>query len=488
MKPLLSTLQEAYAWLDSQIDYERRPDAAAADPEALGLDRIGELLAALGDPHREIPAVHIAGTRGKGSSALALEALLAASGLRAATFTSPHLREYRERIRIDGAPIEAEGFCAALEAVARAPIEADGERRSFKTVFESLTAAFFQAAREAGVDCLVVETGLGGRLDATNVLPPGPVLLTRIGQEHTSLLGATIPLIAAEKAAILKSGGWGVFNRQAAGGEAEAVFRRRALETGAPLTASATLCPPAHQSHDERGSEFAFEFEGARIEFQTRLLGPHLAENFQGALAVTAELRRRRSIPVVPAADLAGALSRLELPGRLERVELAGGGARESIVDGAHCPTAAEGLARAMAAHFPGASADLVVGMMDDKDHAGFFRAMAEWKGWRRCFCHTAPSPRAASGAELARAAAPFFSEIRVFPDVQSALESAFDSAEEGRRIVAAGTLYAVAAALEWSRPHGREHDRLGRDRCAPSPQAQPQADSGNPGAQSQAL
>ncbi|MBI3737296.1 hypothetical protein HY256_12390, partial [Candidatus Sumerlaeota bacterium] len=224
-----STLENAYAWLDSHVNYEAKLDHITYDAKTFELEEFRGRLGRLGDPHLSGGSIHIAGTRGKGTAALFLERLLMAHGLSVATFTSPHLREYRERIRISGAPISPEQFIRMLEklrchdetqpgaesqATPTSVPPARGPEASFKTVFEHLTAMFFLAAREAKVDWRVVETGLGGRLDATNVLGPGPVLLTRIGLEHTHLLGSTYEAIAGEKAAILKAGGWGVAGRQ----------------------------------------------------------------------------------------------------------------------------------------------------------------------------------------------------------------------------------------------------------------------------------
>lgn len=486
MTARFSTLQEAYGWLDGQINHERRLDRIESGEDAFHLEAIRAALERLGQPQRAAPAVHIAGTRGKGSSALMLEALLRASGLRVATFTSPHLREYRERIRIDGRPVDPALFLGALglAADARCNFDAESSSASIRTVFEFLTAAFFLAAREAGVDWMIVETGLGGRLDSTNVLPAGPVLLTRIGLDHTRILGSTAAAIAAEKAAILKPGGWGVYARQAPGGEAESVFEARAAGTGAPLEPASVLCPLISVDCDEIGLNLVYRFEGEELPIRLNLLGPHLADNLQGALGVFARLRAEGRIPVASFGTIHEALKRVELSGRLEAVPLDPARGVSLIVDPAHCPTSARAVAQAMAAHFPGRPATALVGMMADKDHGAFFEALAGWPGWRRLVVYPPEVPRAASPERLARAAEPFFHQIITCGNPTAALETALAHAEENSRVVGSGSVYGLAPLLDWSDRHGRQQP----DRLASPTQAEPQPGSGHSGAKPQPL
>lgn len=478
--PPFPTIEAAYRWLDGHINYERRLGELAYDRRTFEIEGFREQLSRLGNPQRACRTIHIAGTRGKGSSALLLEAVLRGLGLRVATFTSPHLREYRERIRIDGESIAAEGFRRHLEAAAaaRAP---GGEEASFKTVFEYLTAVFFLAAREARVDWMIVETGLGGRLDCTNVLDAGPVLLTRIGLEHTQLLGTTHRAIAGEKAAILKTGGWGVFTRQANDGEAEGVFKARAEETGAPLFVADSLCPLKEAEFSPRGMDLVYGFEGADLDFSLPLHGPFLAENLQGGLAMLAVLRKRGELPRFDPAALGSFLSNVRLPGRMERVAGNTEDQFDVILDGAHCPTGARALAEGMAAHFGNAPAVAVIGMMADKDHSGFFRNLAAGGAdWKKVICYPVGSPRGAGEEALAEAARPFFREVGSSPSLKTALQSARKAAEKGYRIVVSGSIYGLASASDWM---NQRH--AGKSASAPSEaQAHPPSDSGNPGAQ----
>jgi len=448
---------EAYAWLDGQVNYERTLGSVAYDSQTFALEGFRQRLRALGDPHRALRAVHIAGTRGKGSAALALEALLRACGLRTAVYTSPHLHEYRERIRLDGAWVSGAMFTEILGRIARLappePPEAPpaGDGRAFKTVFETLTALFFLIARESAVDWAIVETGLGGRLDATNVLGPGPVLLTRIGLEHTHLLGDTIEAIAAEKAAILKAGGWGVAGAQDAGGGAEAIYRGRAAAVGARLDHAPALCPLRRFEPTSEGSRLEILFEGRPLKLELAMYGDFQVENLQNALALFSRLRAERLIPLIPDGAIVAALEGLRLPGRMERVCVA----PAVFADGGHCPTAAAALARTMRDHFGEAPAGLLVGMMQEKDHEGFFRALAEWPGWQWVWCYPPRSPRALDAPSLAAVARRHFHNTRVFQNLDQALESIERLTDKRLRIVATGSLYSIARLEEWGVHHG---------------------------------
>jgi dihydrofolate synthase/folylpolyglutamate synthase len=453
--PAFTTLQQAYAWLDSHINYEKKLDRISAADEAFKLDPIRRLLEAVGSPHRGLPTAHIAGTRGKGSSALALEALARAAGLRVGTFTSPHLYEYRERIRIDGAPVSPDDFIPLMRSLAggHAQLHTDA---GFQTVFELLTAAFFLAARQANVDLAIIETGLGGRLDSTNVIDAGPVLLTRIGLEHMHILGETPEAIAAEKAAILKPGGWGVYSAQGYASVVD-VFQRRAQSVAAPLLEAASLVPCIKEHYTPEGMELTFRYCEAALPLRLPLFGPFLAENLQGVLAFYDRLAAEGVVPQLDPASIQTAWESLRLPGRMQRFDPADPREIQLFVDGAHCPTGAAAVAAAMGRHFGSDPASALVGMMADKQHRAFFEALAAWPHWRSVVCYDLPgNPRAASGADLAAVARGFFPEVQVCPDVAGALEWIWDRAERRDRIVALGSIFSVGPVSDWSRSHGR--------------------------------
>lgn len=468
-------LDGAYAWLDGQVNYERQLGRIAYSDQTFELEGFRRRLGRLGNPQRGLRTLHIAGTRGKGSAALILEAVLQAAGFRTAVYTSPHLHEYRERIRVDGAVIGGEAFTAGLRRVAAAgPVEgpgADLAGRPFKTVFESLTALFFLIARERGVDWAIVETGLGGRLDATNVVDPGPVLLTRIGLEHTHLLGDTLGAIAGEKAAILKPGGWGVAAAQAPGGEAEAVFRARAAATGARLDWAAGICPIRRLAPHPGGLRLELEFQGRPLRLELGLYGEFQAENIQNALGLlgrliedsrdadcgTENMKFGIQYPGFRICDrdwaavIARALDGVRIAGRMEKVCAA----PEVFADGGHCPTAAAALARTMQGHFGEEPAGLLVGMMEEKDHDGFFRELVRWPHWAWVGVYGVESPRAAAPERLAAAARYHFQDIRVYENLEQALMIATEDADKVNRLIATGSLYSIGRLQEWGRKYG---------------------------------
>ncbi len=456
-------LPGAYAWLDGQTNYERLLGQVVYNEQNFERDAFAQRLIALGNPQQGLRTIHIAGTRGKGSAALALERLLRAAGLSTAVYTSPHLREYRERVRINGDILPAADFVDLLGRIAAwRPASPPEQQIAFKTVFENLTALFFLAAKQHRVDWTIVETGLGGRLDATNVLEPGPVLLTRIGLEHTHLLGDTLTKIAGEKAAILKPGGWGVSGAQAPGGEAEAVFLHRSWETTAPLTQAPILCPVLNVHYHRDGQRIALEFQGKELSLDLPLFGVFQAENLQNALAMVDQLLQRGLIPHITPSQIQQALIEFSPPGRMERVCTS----PEMFVDGGHCPTAAAALAAGMAAHFGEQPARLIVGMMTDKDHEHWFEEAMRWPGWSEIYCYQLESPRAVAVEKLFECAKKYGKPVNMFQNLKQVLDLLDQIDDKHSRTMASGSLYSVAAIEDW----GIKHERTGKSQGQGSP------------------
>jgi dihydrofolate synthase/folylpolyglutamate synthase len=323
----------------------------------LGLERIRAVLDALGNPQDTLKIVHVAGTNGKGSTCAMIESGFRAAGLRTGLYTSPHLAEPTERIRIAGRPASAERFAAAFNRV-HAVVEQLLAREAIDlhtTYFETVTAMAFLIFAEEGVDRVVLEVGLGGRLDATNVVRPSLAVITPIDFDHEAFLGRGIESIAAEKAGILKPGVPAVFARQRP--EAARVLDRRAAELDIPVTraASAFIQKLSLDAHGSR-----FELSGVNpLSIRCPLAGEHQAENAVTAvLALRACGVDRRSIE----AGIAAAL----WPGRLEHV-------REHpamILDGAHNPAAARALAAYITRFYSTVRLRLVFGIMRDKSAA----------------------------------------------------------------------------------------------------------------------
>jgi dihydrofolate synthase/folylpolyglutamate synthase len=322
-----------------------------------GLERTREILARLGSPERRFPSVHVAGTNGKGSVVATTEALLRAQGLRVGRYTSPHLIDFRERITVNGIPIPEAEVLRFLEAWIPAA-ESIGA-----TFFELTTALAFDWFAKQAVDFAVVETGLGGRLDSTNVLTPRAATVTSIGLDHTDLLGATLEAIAREKAGIFKPGVPAVIGEHDVG--ISSLLEQRARDAGAqPICVVDRDYPISNIAVATNGT--SFDLAGMRVT--TPLVGAHQARNTAIAIAAVkalgddAYLRR--------AQELSGALARVFLPGRFQRV-------KNFILDVAHNPDGARTVAQSIE------SLDLprprlaLLSVLADKDWRGIISALA---------------------------------------------------------------------------------------------------------------
>jgi dihydrofolate synthase/folylpolyglutamate synthase len=319
------------------------------------LDRIEVLLAALGSPQKSGPRfIHVAGTNGKGSTCAMMASALRVSGLRTGLYTSPHLINPRERIQIDGELIAEQAWCEAFEAVHTAAerLLAREEIDAHPSFFETLTAMAFVAFRTASVEVVVLETGLGGRLDATNLVDPEIAVITPIDFDHEAFLGSSIESIAAEKAGILKPGRPAVFAAQRP--EAFSVLERRALELDIPVTLSSAW--RVEELHVERfGSRFTLAAD-EEIPIICPLAGEHQVENARTAVAAL-------KVFGLSAVAIAEGFERTTWPGRLERVH----SNPDIILDGAHNPAGARALASYIERFFPSEPVRIIYGAMRDK-------------------------------------------------------------------------------------------------------------------------
>jgi dihydrofolate synthase/folylpolyglutamate synthase len=317
----------------------------------LGLERIGVLLEALGNPQQAFRIVHVAGTNGKGSTCAMIESGLRVAGYRTGLFTSPHLVEPTERIQVAGRPVGAGQFAAAFDQVhACAERLLRRERIDLHpTYFESVTAMAMVVFRECGVEAAVLEVGLGGRLDATNVVIPELCVVTPVDFDHEAYLGKSLESIAAEKAGILKPGARAVFARQRA--EAEGVLEARAAALGVAVTHSSEVAISGVTQH-ARGSDFLCD--GSPVSCP--LAGEHQVENSRTAIAAL------RQLGVAPAAIRQG-IAQTAWPGRLERVAVN----PEIILDGAHNPASARALAAYLDRFYEPRRVWLIYGAMRDK-------------------------------------------------------------------------------------------------------------------------
>lgn len=316
-----------------------------------GLETIERVLAELGHPERAFRVVHVAGTNGKGSTCAMIASALRAAGHRTGLYTSPHLVEPTERIQVDGVAVSEAEFTHAFDVVHEAAerLLASGAIENHPTYFETVTAMAMVLFGERGCEWVVAEVGLGGRLDATNVVRPELCVITPVDYDHEAWLGSTIEAIAAEKAGILKAGVPAVLAKQRA--DAEAVIAARASEVGCPVLRAADA-PADSFVEDAYGSEIVWGGMTVRCPFA----GGHQVDNTVTALVALRELG-------VGAEAVAGGVAAAVWPGRLERIRTK----PEVILDGAHNPAGVRALAAHIRRHYAGRRVWLVYGTMRDK-------------------------------------------------------------------------------------------------------------------------
>lgn len=412
------------------------PTQAAA--AKFDLQNILVLAERLGHPERAYPSTHIAGTNGKGSAAAFLESILRHAGLRTGLNTSPHLEKINERIRINGQEISDEPFAETLTHI-HALIEellAAGKLRAHPTYFECVTAmAFAHFARER-VNFGVFEVGLGGRLDATNILSPLVTIITRIDFDHESFLGHSLREIAAEKAGILKPGVPVVLAEQRQ--EAREVIVARATELGCPVVEPSEIFQVTQESMED-GCVRARVIEvdsGAAFEIAPNLPGRFQLQNALNAVA-TARLLRNRGFQIIDDAVMRG-IAETVWPGRLEKLQ----SDPAVYLDGAHNPGAARELAHFLEQNFAGRKVWLVYAALRDKavdEVAGLlFPHAAE------VIFTTARISRAVSAPQLAEIAGHHAARFSVIPDAERAFERALAQAAPEDAIFITGSLYLV--------------------------------------------
>jgi dihydrofolate synthase/folylpolyglutamate synthase len=395
----------------------------------LGLDRAEALLREMGEPHARLATFHVGGTNGKGSTCATLEALLRASGLRVARYTSPHLVDFRERMLVDGRPI-AESAITGFVDRWMAAIE-----RLDVSFFEATTAMALQAFAEAEVDVAVIEVGLGGRLDATNVVRPLAAGVTSIGIDHTEFLGDTREQIAFEKAGIFKRGVPAVIGEGAAG--IRSLLAAHARRHGAaPVRSVAEECQPRDVVVGADGTRFTLTLDGGAVGLHTPLIGAHQASNAAVALLMLEAAGGRWRVAPDAAHE---ALRRVSLPGRFQR-------AGRHVFDVAHNAAGAEVTAATLRAVAPARPRAALLCVLNDKDWRGMMRALAPEVD---CFvltdAPTAPPARAWDLAEALRFARTNGWCAEAEHDFDLALTRASDAAET---VLVTGSFHTVGDAM----------------------------------------
>lgn len=399
----------------------------------LSLGRIERLLAALGHPERQLPpVVHIAGTNGKGSVTAMLRAGLESTGARVHVYTSPHLARFHERIRLAGALIDEDRLVATLErceaANGGAPI----------TFFEVTTAAAMLAMAEEPADWALLEVGLGGRLDATNVVErPRLGIITPVSIDHQQYLGETLAEIAGEKAGILKTGTLGIVGRQEAA--ALAVIEAQAARRVAPLMVEGQ----DWQIWEEHGRVAFQDADGLLDLPRPALIGAHQVQNAGIAVAAL------RALGFGEAA-CAAALMRAEWPARLQRLRrgplVAAAGGAELWLDGGHNPAAGEALAEAVR-RLPARPLHLVCGMLGTKDAVGFLRPLAGIATALQAVSIPGEAATLSAAETVAAARSAGFALAEAAEDATAAVR-AIVAAQPDCRVLVCGSLYLAGRIL----------------------------------------
>jgi dihydrofolate synthase/folylpolyglutamate synthase len=419
-------LQQA---LEALYGLERRRDK-------LGLEGIRALLGALGDPQRRFRAVHVAGTNGKGSVCALIERVLREAGHRTGLFTSPHLVDFRERIRVGGRWADEARLEARLAKIQSLPEGAD------RTFFEVCTALAFDDFADRGVEWAVVEVGLGGRLDCTNVLAPDVTVITSIGLDHTEILGGTLEAIAAEKAGIIQRGVPVVTGGLEAA--AEAVVREVARTQEAPLRSAAGLA-------EAREGGAIVELRcgpapwGGHLTLPIAMRGGRAAENASVAIEALATLANAGV--VIPMAALRAGFARARWPGRFEPCP-----AEPRLWwDGAHNSDGIESLASTWVNGMAGA---IVLALSRDKPADDLLRRLRSIAPGARLIVTRADHERALPADALADAALRAGWAVSVQPSVEDAVRFALDAtagasaSHHADRVMLTGSLFAVGEAM----------------------------------------
>lgn len=432
------TYSEAVKWLESLCNYERTGFVAPMN-RWVNLNTMDALLALLGDPQEGLRFLHIAGSKGKGSVAAMAEAILRAAGWKTGLFTSPHLVSIRERIQVAGRPIEQQQFARLADSVRPAVEELSSHPGLAPvTYYEAVTAMAMLGFAAARADIVVLETGLGGRLDATNLVHPTVCAVTRICLEHTAVLGNTLAEIAAEKAGIIKPGVPVVLGAQPE--EARAVLEQRADQVAAPVIwapEARIVDVPALVPGALAKPQTVLIGEAS---YQLSLLGDHQAEN--AALAVAAVRALADTGLHVPREAVAEGLRTVHWPGRMQLLS----GQPMILLDCAHAPAAAAALAEAIAKYFSYGRLWVVLGMADDKDVEGFAGELARLQP---CVVATAAqTPRAVPPIALADRIEAIIPRTMVADTVPVAVDVARILAADDDLIVVTGSVYVVGEAL----------------------------------------
>ncbi|MEO6125606.1 MAG: Mur ligase family protein [Ilumatobacteraceae bacterium] len=433
-------IDAAIAWVEDHIDYSTwAARSGRAGSVELSLDRMRRFIETLGNPQDKLSVIHVSGTNGKGSTSKMITRLLMAEGLTVGTYSSPHLARYNERFRIDDTDIPDDELATILTRVDAAE-DSVADRLM---PFEVLTAAAFSWFAERAVDVAVIEVGVLGRFDATNVADGKVAVITNIGFDHTTGEGDWRFRIASEKAGIVKPGAHAIL------GPIE--------DRLAPLFTDAEPAWLWRFGREIATTDDVPTPTGRQVMVTTPLQselvaiplhGAHQSVNAALAIAAASAFLGRAINPVA----LRGGLEAVRMPARMERIGLATGAT--VILDGAHNPDAAAALARALRDDLPRTGRrTLIIGLLTGRDPESMLRAI-DAHTFDRVVAATPPTARARPAAELHRIATELGCRSSAIDDVTEALETVLSDAMAGDQIVVTGSIYLVADARTWLTTH----------------------------------
>ncbi|MBI5936049.1 MAG: bifunctional folylpolyglutamate synthase/dihydrofolate synthase [Chloroflexi bacterium] len=432
---------QALDYLYSFVDYSLKHVSELAKAD-FNLDRMFALMESLGNPQANYPIIHVAGTKGKGSTSALCASALTAAGYKVGLYTSPHLEDYCERIQIDGSPLTHGGLAALVDA-----IRPFVERVPKLTTFEITTALAFLAFAQQNVDAAVIEVGLGGRLDATNIVTPRVSVITSLSMDHMAVLGDTLAKIAGEKAGIIKEGVPVVSSPQK--DEALEVVERVAKERGAPIkvVGKDVKFEPVSSSLNGQSFRVTDNAERLTLNVQLPLLGSHQVIN-----AATAYAALKASGLNVSDEAIQKGFSQVKWRARFEVAR------REPpvIFDSAHNDDSFARLRETLEAFFPGRPVTLILGASEDKNLAGMLREMKP--KIRKLIVTRADHPRALEVETIQKLADTLEVSNEAATPVASALARALElSSLDGSIVLSAGSMFVTAEVMAaWKKVSGK--------------------------------
>ena len=431
---------KAVDFLLSLVDHERPGPRGPRQKAIEDLSRMEAFLNSLGDPHRRVPAIHVTGTKGKGSTAAMCDAVLRAGGYRTGFYSSPHLHSFTERVRLDCLPIPEAEFAALVEQLLpNQQWMTEDSGLGPVTLFEYMTGMAFQCFAQQRADFQTIEVGLGGRLDATNVVMPEVSVITSISLDHTAILGDTVEEIAADKAGIIKPGTAVVVGPQLPNAMKPILAACEKLDISPVQVGDDVSWRFESASMD--GQCFSVKTRGAEYRLTTPLLGRHQLENAATSLAVLECLRERGYD--ISAEAIKDGFANVDWPGRMEvlsRVPLI-------VVDGAHNEYSVQVLLASLRQYFDYDRLLLVAGFSRDKNVQGMVEKLAQ--AGDLVFATRSRHPRSMPPHDIAAVFRGCGVEAEAIADSASALEAARQAARPGDLVLATGSLFVTAEVRE---------------------------------------